>query len=105
MSQDETVWRLMREDALMGTITVDEADFPWLRGRFVPERAFEEVKPWFDEVHVIVEAEEFERFDDAYDRIEGALTLLSSSGPVDEFLLHIHEDRAWFRWHDGPSGG
>ncbi|MET7718738.1 hypothetical protein ABZS89_41465, partial [Streptomyces sp. NPDC005407] len=33
------MWRLMCKDALLGTITVDEVDFPWLRGWFVPERS------------------------------------------------------------------
>lgn len=105
MTSDDGVWRLMRKDALLGTITVDEADFPWLRGQFVPQPSFRQVKPWFDELHAIVEAEEFERFDDAYNRIEEALTLLSPSGPVDEFLLHIHQGRAWFRWSDEPTPG
>jgi hypothetical protein len=100
MTDDDTAWRLTRGNSLLGTIIVDETDFPWLRGRFVPTPAFQQVKPWFDEVHAIVEAEEFDRFDEAYDRIENSLTLLSPSGPVEEFLLHIHQDRAWFRWND-----
>ncbi|MER5780680.1 hypothetical protein ABT104_02975 [Streptomyces mobaraensis] len=104
MTDPDTTWRLMSGGTLVGTITVDDGDMPWLHGRFVPEAAFDRFKPWFDEVNTIVEAEEFERFDAAYDPIESALTLVSPSGPVAGFLLHIDQDRAWFRW-DGAAAG
>ncbi|MGW1195669.1 hypothetical protein ACWD4B_07365 [Streptomyces sp. NPDC002536] len=105
MTNPDSVWRLMSGGTLVGTITIDDADMPWLRGRFLPEPAFGRFKLWFDEVNALVEAEEFERFDDAYDRIENALTLMSPSGPVAEFLLHIDQDRAWFRWDGEPTTG
>ncbi|MFD9793709.1 hypothetical protein ACFWXK_22490 [Streptomyces sp. NPDC059070] len=94
----DRVWRLMHGSTLVGTVHVEDSPMPWLRGRFVPEPAFSLFKSWFDEANALVEAEEFERFDDAYDRIEDALTLVSPSGPVADFLLHIDQDRAWFRW-------
>ncbi|MEV6537318.1 hypothetical protein ACGFWD_42860 [Streptomyces sp. NPDC048448] len=98
MTDPDSEWRLWSGSTLIGTITVDEAGMPWQHGRFLPEPAFSQFRPWFDKVNAIVEAEEFERFDNAYDRIESALTLVSPSGPVAEFLLHIDQDRAWFRW-------
>nr|BAU09329.1 hypothetical protein [Streptomyces roseoverticillatus] len=104
MTDPDSVWRLMNDSTLIGTIIVDDNDMPWLHGRFFPESAFGQFKYWFDEVNALVEAEEFERFDDAYDRIEDALTLVSPSGPVGEFLLHIDQDRAWFRWHGVATG-
>ncbi|WP_409235486.1 hypothetical protein [Streptomyces sp. PA5.6] len=45
-------------------------------------------KPWFDGANARVEAEEFGWFDAVYD-----LT----------FLLPIDQQRAWFRWDDGPA--
>lgn len=102
MTQENAVWRVVRRGALIGTITVTEDDFPWQRGRFVAEPVFAEVKPWFDEVLAIVESDGFERFDAAYDRIPRELTLVSPSGPVKDFLLHIDGDEAWFRWSDEP---
>ncbi|MFI1177279.1 hypothetical protein [Streptomyces melanogenes] len=104
MTDPDGTWRLMSGNTLVGTITVDDGGMPWLRGRFFPEVAFSQFKPWFDAVNALVEAEEFERFDDAYDRIENALTLVSPSGPVAEFLLHIDQDRAWFRWQEATAG-
>ncbi len=103
MGFDGEVWRLVRQEELLGEVVVDEADFPWLHGRFVPTPAFDEVKPWFDESLSLVEAEEFERFDEVYDRIAHTLSLVAPSGPVAEFLLHIEDGRAWFRWSDEPS--
>ncbi|MGQ4389913.1 hypothetical protein [Streptomyces sp. SAS_270] len=102
MGFEGEVWRLMRQEDLLGEIVIDEADFPWLNGRFVPTPTFEEVKPWFDESLALLEAEEYERFDDSYDRIADTLSLVAPSGPVAEFLLHISDARAWFRWSDEP---
>jgi len=102
MGFEGQTWRLERDQQLLGEILIDDADFPWLSGRFVPEPAFAEVEPWFVELLALVETEEHERFDGAYDRIARALTLVSPSGPVAEFLLHIEGDQAWFRWSDEP---
>ncbi|MFK4066756.1 hypothetical protein [Streptomyces sp. NPDC029674] len=104
MIATDGTWRLMNGSTLVGTITVDDSDMPWLLGHFSPLPAFSQFKPWFDEINALVEAEEFERFDDVYDRIEDALTLVSASGPVDQFLLHIDHDRAWFRWQEAAAG-
>ncbi|MFF5482170.1 hypothetical protein ACFY5C_33320 [Streptomyces sp. NPDC012935] len=102
MGFEGEVWRLMRQEELLGEIVIDEADFPWLNGRFVPMPTFGEVQPWFDESLTLMEAEEYERFDDSYDRITATLSLVAPSGPVAEFLLHIRDGRAWFRWSDEP---
>ncbi|MFF0413002.1 hypothetical protein ACFYUY_21490 [Kitasatospora sp. NPDC004745] len=96
------VWRLLQGGEPLGGIVVDDADFPWLHGRFVPTEAFARVRPWFDEYLDLLEAEQFERFDDCYDRIAASLSLVSPSGPVPEFLLHVRDTRAWFRWSDTP---
>ncbi|MGW2377467.1 MULTISPECIES: hypothetical protein [Kitasatospora] len=95
-------WQLLRGGELLGEIVVDDGHFPWLDGRFVPEAGFVEVKPWFDESAALVDAENFQAFERAYDRIDGTLTLVSPHGPVAEFLLHIRGDRASFRWSDEP---
>lgn len=104
MGFEGEVWRLMQQEELLGDIMIDDADFPWLNGRFVPTPAFGEVKSWFDESLALMEAEEYERFDESYDRIANALSLVAPSGPVAEFLLHIADGRAWFRWSDEPFG-
>lgn len=102
MGFDGQVWRLERARELLGEIVVEEADFPWLSGRFTPEPAFAEVKPWFDEALALLDAEEYEGFEDAYARIAGCLSLVAPTGPVAEFLLHVQDGQAWFRWSDEP---
>ncbi|MGW4518434.1 hypothetical protein ACWEO4_42515 [Streptomyces sp. NPDC004393] len=102
MGFEGEVWRLMREEELLGEIVISEVEFPWLNGRFVPTPTFAEVKPWFDESLALREAEEYARFDDSYAQIAGTLSLVAPSGPVAEFLLHIGDGRAWFRWSDEP---
>ncbi|MEH0424270.1 hypothetical protein [Streptomyces sp. B21-083] len=102
MGFEGQAWRLERDRVLLGEIMIEDADFPWLSGRFVPEPVFAEVEPWFAETLALIEAERYEEFDDAYDRIAQALTLVAPSGPVAEFLLHIQGGQAWFRWSDEP---
>ncbi|MFB7668555.1 hypothetical protein ACFC1R_32320 [Kitasatospora sp. NPDC056138] len=102
MGVEGRVWRLVRADEVVGEIVVEEADFPWLSGRFTPGPAFAEVEPWFDESLALLEAEDYERFEDSYDRIAEVLSLVAPSGPVAEFLLHIEDGRARFRWSDEP---
>ncbi|MEU9126929.1 hypothetical protein AB0D08_02235 [Kitasatospora sp. NPDC048540] len=108
MAFDGEVWRLVRregpagEEGGVGEIVVDDADFPWLHGRFVPGPGFPAVEPLFARARALCEAEEWEAFDDAYEEITGRLALVSPSGPVAEFLLHIEDGRAWFRWSEEP---
>ncbi|MFJ9695952.1 hypothetical protein [Kitasatospora sp. NPDC101183] len=90
-------WQLLRGSELLGEIAVDDPDMPWQRGRFTPSPGFAEVKPWFDESAALVDAEDYEGFERAYDPIEESLTLAAPSGPVDGFLLHIRGDEASFR--------
>ncbi|GLZ29723.1 hypothetical protein Lesp02_19130 [Lentzea sp. NBRC 105346] len=97
-----TVWHLRRGDELLGTITITDGDFPWLSGRFAPEPGFAEFAPLFAEELALLESEDWEAWEAAYDRISGQLTLVAPDGPVAEFLLHVQGDEAWFRWSDEP---
>ncbi len=40
MSANDGVWRLYRDDELLGEIRVEGSDFPWLYGRFVAQPGF-----------------------------------------------------------------
>ncbi|MDX3854163.1 hypothetical protein [Streptomyces sp. AK02-01A] len=102
MGFEGQIWRLVRGGEPLGEIVVTEADLPWLRGHLIPRPAFAKVKPWFEESLALAEAEDYERFDESYARIARRLSLVAPSGPVAEFLLHVQNDRAWFRWSDEP---
>lgn len=101
------VWRLVRDEQLLGEIVIENADFPWLSGRFLPQPAFAEVKPLFDQELALVESglDDADAWERIYNAITDSVTLLSPHGPVPEFLLHIQGDEAWFRWNDEPFGG
>lgn len=102
MTTGDQVWRLVRDEEPIGEIVIDEADWPWLHGRFVPAPAFSQVKGLFDREQELLEAEDFPAWETAYGQIASTMTLVSPDGPVAEFLLHVEGDRAWFRWSDEP---
>ncbi len=90
----------------IGEIVVDEADFPWLAGRFRAGPGFEGVRDLFADELALAERDEADhwtRWEQVYAEIERRVRLVSPDGPVAEFLLHIKGDRAWFRWSDEPA--
>ena len=103
-------WTVRRGGQLLGTIEVNDSDFPWLYGRWSPTAAFEAVAPLFASELALCDPEDVdEGWDEAYRAIwrAGVRLHYPDSGEVPEFLLHIDGDEAWFRWHDEPfeSGG
>ncbi|MEU4980086.1 hypothetical protein [Streptomyces sp. NPDC021969] len=95
------------ESGDIGEIRIDEADFPWLSGRFRAGPAYGAVRDLFARELALAEADDAEhwtRWEAVYDEIERRVRLVSPDGPVAEFLLHIKGDRAWFRWSDEPLG-
>ncbi|MDX3098113.1 hypothetical protein PV703_24900 [Streptomyces sp. ME01-24h] len=105
------IWRLLSDGEPVGVITVEEADFPWLSGRFTPGPAFARVRPLFARELALMQtamtapAEEDEpwaAWEAAYEEVRRTVTLHSPSGPVAEFLLHVEGDQAWFRWSEEP---
>jgi hypothetical protein len=110
---DGEVWQVRGDDGTVGEILIDDADFPWLSGRFTAGPAFGAVQELFARELALAERddeEHWEQWETAYDEIRRRVSLSSPDGPVPEFLLHIAGDRAWFRWSDepfadDPSGG
>ncbi|MCX5329335.1 hypothetical protein [Streptomyces sp. NBC_00140] len=101
MGFDGQVWHLHSGDVPVGEILIDEADFPWLSGRFTAAPAFDTLRELFARELALTEdpGEEWER---VHDEVRRRVSLTSPEGPVPEFLLHIEGDRAWFRWSDKP---
>ncbi|MER7077584.1 hypothetical protein [Saccharopolyspora kobensis] len=96
-------WRLHRGEELVGEIEVTDADFPWLSGPFRPQPAFAEFEPVFAaELELAESDDDWAAWEQIYDRINEALTLVSPRGPVAEFILHVQDGEAWFRWIDEP---
>ena len=99
------VWRVRSGEEPVGDILIDDADFPWLSGRFTAGAAFEGVRELFAHELALMELDDEGRrveWEAAYDEIRRRVSLIAPHGPVPEFLLHIEGDRAWFRWSDEP---
>ncbi|MEV3926102.1 hypothetical protein [Actinomadura coerulea] len=94
----------MRQDELVGENTVGGADQPWLRGRFTAGPAFPHLEPLFREELALLDnlEKECERWEEVYRQIARQVRLIAPSGPVAEFLLHVQDEHAWFRWSDEP---
>lgn len=107
MGFEGEVWRVRSGNEPVGEILIDDADFPWLSGRFTASPAFGAVQELFARELALTERDEeghWAEWESAYDEIRRRVSLLSPDGPVPEFLLHIDGDRAWFRWSDEPFG-
>ncbi|MFE1885310.1 hypothetical protein [Streptomyces diastatochromogenes] len=102
MGFDGEVWRVGAGEESVGEIVIDEADFPWLSGRFTNGPGFAAVQDLFAREPALLEEESWDEWESAYDEIRRHVSLSSPDGPVSEFLLHIEGDRAWFRWSDEP---
>lgn len=100
-------WRLMSGDVMVGEIEVSESDFPWLFGRFESTAAFVDYRDAFAKELELVEGGDLQRkiveWESAYRVISDQLRLVRPDGTaVPEFLLHIRETEAWFRYSDVP---
>ncbi|MFG3513896.1 hypothetical protein [Streptomyces bobili] len=105
MGFDGEIWYVRHGEEQVGEIVIDDADFPWLSGRFSPGPAYDAVEPLFTRELALVEGDldrNIEEWEAVYAEIGRRVALHSPEGPVAEFLLHIQGDRAWFRWSDEP---
>lgn len=107
----ENIWKLKHADELIGEIHITDSDFPWLCGTFVASPGFAHFKPLFDRELELMESDNpgaedaMDSWEKTYELINNALTLIDAEGmPVAEFLLHIQNGDAWFRWSDEPFG-
>jgi len=96
-------WRLWRGDILLGTLHPERTNQPFFYFSFVPTPAFESVRPLFDDELRLAEADDADGdlVEAAYDRIRNLGLHLESIGrgsTIHEFLLHIRDDEAWFRY-------
>ncbi|WP_395574857.1 hypothetical protein [Streptomyces sp. BK79] len=89
----------------IGEIVIDDADFPWLSGRFRAGPAYGAVQELFARELALLEEDDAgpgAEWEAVYAEIERRVRLISPDGPVAEFLLHVRGERAWFRWSDEP---
>ena len=94
-------YRLYRADVLLGTLTHTDDDFPWHNGTFDPTPAFEDVRPLFDRELALLNAGRMDELELAWKEF-AALGLrmrsVATGADINEFLLHIEGQRAWWRY-------
>jgi hypothetical protein len=98
-------WRLMAGDLVVGVINVTGGDFPWIIGTFQPTEAFDEFSDLFARELALVDGGQLEahmqEFEGIWQEIEKRLSLVKPDGiTAAEFLLHVRENEAWFRFSD-----
>jgi len=99
------IWRLYRGDELLADLVVNDADFPWLYALVQPYDGFAEVGPLFaEELRLLEDSDDHPgAWESVYEVIRSTVDLrYPAGGNVPEFLLHIEDDRAWWRWSDEP---
>jgi hypothetical protein len=95
---------LIRGETLLGKLSIYEFDMPWVRAKFEPTPAFADAKPIFDrEVALLDTGDEdgWQEWELAQDEIEkmGLHLVETSNGTIiTQFLLHIENNEAWFRY-------
>jgi hypothetical protein len=90
-------------EELLGVIGDAKPDMPWFDGSWTPTQAFENFAPLFESELALMDVmdTDFERWEAAYREIRSAVDLRFPNGDlVPEFVLHIDDSRASFRWHD-----
>lgn len=96
-------FQLRQKDILLGTLRSYDFDFPWINCKFEPTEAFQAVKPLFDEEVRLINDEDMENWETVYLRIDELnlkLINVENDNVIDDFLLHIENDEAWFRYID-----
>jgi hypothetical protein len=96
----QNLYYLKCEGALLGTLKLDQLDFPWVYCHFQPTPTFEDVKTRFDaEMNVAsTDIKEWEAWYDENIRIlDLHLIDAASNQDVNFSILHIQGGIAWFR--------
>jgi hypothetical protein len=99
----DKIWRLYAGEEHLADLVVDGGDFPWLEAKCLAQPGLDRFRELFASELAALDAEDFERADALYLRKRELLRLTyPEGGDVPEFMLHLQDDRAWWRWHDEP---
>jgi hypothetical protein len=100
-------WRLYAGDELVADLVVTRGDFPWLHATVEANAGFERYRDLFAKElaasEAAAETDSWSAADIYHYRIRAELRLVAPDGrEVPEFLLHVDESEAWWRWSDEP---
>jgi len=103
LQQDESqIWQLVSANGtLFGTLTLERHNMPWYDCHFVSAVSFEQVAVLFAAERRLLDADDMDAWAAAYEKIDALeLELHPAEGgsTIKDFLLHIHGQKAWFRY-------
>ena len=93
-------WDVELGGKLIGRIVRRTADFPFIFGSFEATPDFAAHAPLFAEELRLMNEDRMDEWELAYDRIDDlGLRLIPTDGSeqIEELILHIEGDEAWFR--------
>lgn len=100
-----SVWRLLDGGTEVARLVVTDTDFPWLYATVEPTPDFERLRPLFEEQLRLADDafDDPDAFDEVCRSLHERLALIHPDGwAVAEFLLHVEDDTAWWRWSAEP---
>jgi hypothetical protein len=102
MASIRLAWQLVYGGNVLGTLTYRTVDQPFFHCHFSPTADFAEVAHLYAAELKSLDAGLMERWERDYEKILAlGLKLVpvdpDTSPPIEEFLLHIDGDTAWFR--------
>jgi len=95
-------WQLVCGGKVLGTLTYRTVDQPFFHCHFSPTADFAEVAPLYAAELESLNTGRMDRWEQDYEKILAlGLKLIpvepDTSPPIEEFLLHVDGDTAWFR--------
>lgn len=99
--EKQNQYYLTHQETLLGVLQADRLDWPWVFCHFQPTIDFEQVKTRFDE-EVSFSARNGSKgweawYDDNIKILDLKLIDASSAKDIGYSILHIHDNKAWFR--------
>ncbi len=92
---------LKQGEQVLGTLKPYECDMPWVNCKFEPTTDFAPFKPLFDTELRLLDTAADDDWAEAYDKIADLdlrLVPVDGGAAIKEFLLHVQDDEAWFRY-------
>src|SRR5215468_3300757 len=94
-------WILKTGSEVLGSLTFNEQDQPWVVCSFQAEPAFAKYESYFKEELRLLDLDDITSWEQAYSAINGLGLVLEpvnqEEGKITDFILHVREGEAWFR--------
>jgi hypothetical protein len=94
-------WHLRQAENLLGALTFVRVDAAWVVCRFEATPAFASIRPLFEaELDLFDHYADWDTWETAYRQIadlELSLDPIQGGEPLQDFLLHVEGDTAWFK--------